>query len=316
MLRYNSSNSIAEVYNGAITSWENSAIMWTTSPGSLGVIADTGVTNYTTPFKVQATGPGTITYSIVKGTLPGGMSFNTSTGVLSGDPHNLSIQPASQPVLTFPFTVRATSSTGGFKDRQFSITISKGGGRGKTITEGNDSVAVSGFISGSNSNYNYYVDSWYLSNGAASPFPLFSTTVTSNTANFAYHTGHAGNSTQWPLHISVQVSSNPNGKVLNRIQWVKHANAVGNCNIWGTNYTINSTNFKDTSRYTFLGRVHMGGFGSASDGTVMTDFYNPNNLGFRYYMVQAMDIAATRLPYPNFSTLGGFAMYGMTLDKV
>ena len=142
MLRYNSTNSAIELYNNGITSWENSAIKWSTPAGSLGVLPDGGITNYTTPFKVVATGPGTISYSIVKGNLPGGMSFNTTTGVITGDPHNIALNPSST-ILTFPFIIRATSSLGGYNDRQFAITLSGGGGRGKTISDGTDSLAVS-----------------------------------------------------------------------------------------------------------------------------------------------------------------------------
>lgn len=313
MLRYSSTNSAPELYNNGITSWENSAITWTTPAGSLGVLPDGGITNYTSPFKVVATGPGTISYSIVKGNLPGGMSISTSTGVITGDPQNIALNPSST-ILTFPFSVRATSSLGGYKDRQFAITLSGGGGRPKTISDGTDSVAVSNYLSGANSNFNYYIDSWYGSAGAGQS--LFLSSYSSG--SFSYHTGHAANSTQWPLHIALQVTSNPNGKVINRIQWYKHGNACGNCNVWGTNYTINNSNYNNTNLYTFLGRVWMGGAGSGAggDGTLMTDFFNPDNLGFRYYMVQVMDISSTRLPYPNYGTWQGWAMFGMTLDKV
>jgi hypothetical protein len=239
------------------------------------------------------------------------MSFNTTTGVITGDPHNIALNPSST-ILTFPFIIRATSSLGGYNDRQFAITLSGGGGRGKTISDGTDSLAVSNYISGANANYNYYIDSWYASAGATNI--LFATSYSGGA--FAYHTGHAANSTQWPLHIALQVTSNPNGKVINRIQWYKHGNACGNCNVWGTNYTINGSNYNNTNLYTFLGRVHMGGSGSAGDGTLMTDFFNPDNLGFRYYMIQVMDISSTRLPYPNYGTWQGWAMYSMTLDKV
>lgn len=311
MTRYNSTQSAAEVYNGGISSWEDSSISWSTPAGSLGVIPDRSVTNYNAPFTVKATGPGTITYTVSKGNLPNGMSLNTSTGVISGDPYDVNTF-LSTSVFTFPFTIRATSSLGGYKDRQFAITLSGGGGRGKTITDGTDSLAVSNYLAGANANFNYYIDSWYGSAGAGGD--LLKTSYAGG--SFSFHTGHNGNSTQWPMHFCLQVTSNPNGKVLNRVQWYKHANACGNCNMWGTNYPINSNNFNNTSLYTFLGRVFMGGYGSSADGTLMTDYFNADNLGFKYYMIQVMDMYATRLPYPNYGNWGGWAMYGITFDKV
>ena len=313
MLRYSSTNSAPELYNNGITTWENSAITWTTPAGSLGTLPDRSVTNYTSPFKVAATGPGTITYTLAKGSLPPGMSLASATGIISGDPADLAVGQNGTGTLNFPFIVRANSSTGGYKDRQFAITLLGGGGLPKTIADGADAVAVSGYLTGANTSFNYFIDSWYQSAGSGSPCPFFNTTYS---GTFAYHTGHSGNSSQWPFHIVVQATSNPNGKVLNRIQWIKHANACGNCNIFGTNQFITQNNYNDTTLYTYLGRVWVGGNSSATDGTVMVDYFNPDNLGFKWYLIQVVDAGTTRLPYPLNSTLQGWAMYSLTLDKV
>jgi hypothetical protein len=240
------------------------------------------------------------------------MSLASATGIISGDPADLAVGQNGTGVLNFPFIVRANSSTGGYRDRQFTITLLGGGGLPKTIAEGADAVAVSNYLGGANGNFNYQIDSWYGSASAGNL--LFSTSYSGG--SFAYHTGHSANSTHWPFHIALQVTSAPNGKVINRIQWYKHSNACGNCNVWGTNQFITSSNYNDTSLYTYLGRVHMGGSGSAADGTLMTDYFNPDNLGFKWYMIQVMDISSTRMPYPTYGTWQGWAMYGMTLDKV
>jgi len=92
--------------------------VWSTGAGSLGTV--TNLNRTTTSFTLSAADPdgGTITYSIVSGSLPAGGSFNTSNGVISG-PFN-EVAGAT----TSTFTVRATSSVlAQTADRSFSITI-------------------------------------------------------------------------------------------------------------------------------------------------------------------------------------------------
>jgi len=93
----------------------DSTLTWNTSSGSLGTFNDT--TNVSTA--VSATDPdGTpVTYSITSGSLPAGLSLNTSTGAITGDPNNVSNNTTSN------FTVTATSNSISLA-RSFSITIS------------------------------------------------------------------------------------------------------------------------------------------------------------------------------------------------
>ena len=157
-----------------------------------------------------------------------------------------------------------------------------------------------------------YISSWYLSAGGNGT-PL-NYTCSGSSANFAYHTGHNGNSSQWPMYHAIQVSTNTYGQVINRINWYKHSNACGNVDIWGTTRAITSQNYTDTSLYTYLGRVNMGGYGSAGDCNVSSGTFNSSSYGYNWILLQVQDISGA-LSYPSVGTLGGWAMYGMQLVK-
>ena len=90
---------------------------WTTTAGSLGNVYD--VERSVKTFTVVATDPdtsATISYSLSSGSLPTGMSLNSSTGVISGT--------ASAVVsdTTFNFDITATDNAGNTSSRSFSIT--------------------------------------------------------------------------------------------------------------------------------------------------------------------------------------------------
>lgn len=84
---------------------------WTTSAGSLGTNAAGSAVSYT----VAATGA--TSFAIQSGTLPGGVTLNTSTGVISGTESGATAET------TYNFTLRATDAEGQTADRAFSITI-------------------------------------------------------------------------------------------------------------------------------------------------------------------------------------------------
>ena len=87
---------------------------WTTSAGSLGSNAAGSSVSYT----VAATGA--TSFSKTTGTFPGGVSLNTSTGVISGTESGATAET------TYSFTIRATDAEGQTADRAFSITITVG----------------------------------------------------------------------------------------------------------------------------------------------------------------------------------------------
>jgi hypothetical protein len=93
-------------------------VTWTTSAGNLGTV-NHDVTG--THFTLSASDPDgdTITFSEVGSNLSAsGISLNTSTGVLSGDPTDQSVGGST----TYSFTVRATAN-GKTADRDFNIIV-------------------------------------------------------------------------------------------------------------------------------------------------------------------------------------------------
>ena len=89
----------------------DSAPTWTTSAGSLGSVLETATGNHFTVAASDADGD-TITYSLQSGSL-GGLSLNSSTGVISGDPTDVSSNTTNS------FTLRATAGSK-TTDRAFS----------------------------------------------------------------------------------------------------------------------------------------------------------------------------------------------------
>ena len=190
------------------------------------------------------------------------------------------------------------------------VSNDPGAGGGFAIAAGADNSAAT--LTSTTSTM--YFDSWIDSQGASG------TPLDYNTGSFAFHTGHNQNSTQWPFHFAVQVSTANQGVVANLLEWKKHSNACGNVDVYGSNQAITSSNFTNTNLYTYLGRVHMGGGGSGPDGTLHQGgaWFNNLKYGYRWIMFKVQDIAGPssygggqgEMPAPEIGTLNGWAMYG------
>jgi hypothetical protein len=92
---------------------------WQTSAGLLATIND-AYGNYTNIATVVATDPdsgASITYSVSSGALPNGTSLDPNTGVISGDPANVTGQTTSN------FSLIATDNAGNQSTRAFSIIV-------------------------------------------------------------------------------------------------------------------------------------------------------------------------------------------------
>ncbi len=127
---YNTDGSVATKPGGLIY---NNAPVWTTPSG--GLPNGDLINAYSTT--LVATG-GTITYSLVSGSLPTGLTLNSSTGVISGTPTSIN---------TFNFTIAALNQYNQPTTRSFSIEIANkpstieylvvaGGGGGSGMTGG------------------------------------------------------------------------------------------------------------------------------------------------------------------------------------
>ena len=101
------------VQTGAILTVSD-APAWTTAAGSLGSFSG-GDTISVTVAATNAT-----SFSKTSGSFPGGLSLNTSTGVISGT------ESGATTDTTYNFTIRATDAQGQTADRAFSITINLG----------------------------------------------------------------------------------------------------------------------------------------------------------------------------------------------
>jgi len=111
-VRFISSSGLQATLDDAINV-DNSPV-WSTAAGSLGSIEEDATGNH---FTVSASDPegDTVAYSLQSGSL-GGLSINSSSGVISGDPTDVSGSA------TLSFTLRATAG-GKTADRSFSITV-------------------------------------------------------------------------------------------------------------------------------------------------------------------------------------------------
>jgi hypothetical protein len=92
---------------------------WNTAAGSIATIFDSVRSSFA-GVSVNASDPdsgATISYSIISGSLPSGLSFNTATGAITGTPNAVGSDTTSS------FTVRATDNAGNTNDRTFSITV-------------------------------------------------------------------------------------------------------------------------------------------------------------------------------------------------
>jgi hypothetical protein len=87
--------------------------VWSTAAGSLG----SPVKQVSFTANVVATGDAPVTYSVLSGTLPSGLTLTANTGVISGTTPNVSS------TTTYNFTIRSTDAQRQDTDRAFSITV-------------------------------------------------------------------------------------------------------------------------------------------------------------------------------------------------
>lgn len=90
---------------------------WSTASGSIGTCYDIMRVGFSVTISAVDPESQSVTYSLYSGSLPSGMSLNTSTGLISGTPSPVVSDTTSN------FTIRATDTTNNTSDRSFSITV-------------------------------------------------------------------------------------------------------------------------------------------------------------------------------------------------
>jgi len=274
---------------------------WANSSGSLGsTIGGIGSGVLAT---ANATDPdigATLSYSLTSGSLPAGCYLGSSNGNIFGT------TTFSESNTTYSFTLTATDNAGNQTPRSFSFLVERGvesgGGLGYLSQFADKTVA--------NNITNTGMTLYYANAQAASPNSP-TNWLNYSYGNFAIHTGHDGVK---PTYLCFNLTGGT-PRALNRFRWVKHANACGNIDFYGSNQNITSGNYQTIGNWTYLGRGHMGGSGSEGDGTVKTAAFNSSRYGYRWYMVLVRDIGGS-LAYPSEGNMGGYAMYGATFDYV
>ena len=131
---------------------------WSTASGSLGTVYEDATGNHTT---VSATDPDgdTVSYSETASVLSGaGLTLNSSTGVISGDPTDVSSDT------TLNFTLRATANTKN-SDRAFSIIIANPPLDGSIQARANTSASAIKTLTSTTTD-GYY---WIQASGMANP---------------------------------------------------------------------------------------------------------------------------------------------------
>jgi len=94
-------------------------ITFATASGTLGTLTDTERSDPAGNLSVvtASTSSGSLTYAIQSGSLPSGVTLNSSTGALEGSANVVASTTTSN------FTVRATNTSGTTSDRDFAITV-------------------------------------------------------------------------------------------------------------------------------------------------------------------------------------------------
>jgi hypothetical protein len=157
-IKYTSATGVTATLDNVIN--VDSAPTWTTSAGSLGSIAEDVTGNH---FTVAASDPDgdTIAYSLQSGSL-GGLSLNSSTGVISGDPTDVSGDT------TNTFTIRATANSK-TADRTFSYITTNAPLDGSTQGRANTSASAIKTLTSTTTD-GYY---WIQASGMANPVRLW-----------------------------------------------------------------------------------------------------------------------------------------------
>ena len=239
-VKVTSSSGLAGTSSSGLINVDN-APTWTTNAGSLGSIAEDATGNHFTVAATDAEGD-TIAYSVQSGSLAG-LSLDSSTGVISGDPDDVSGDTTNN------FTLRATAG-GKTADRAFSYITTN------LIAVPSDisswTYPANGSHSGSFNTSDYYGYGFQVQNG-------------DGTLNQTY------GSYEYPIFSKYSVRSNVNQDVIIQIYNLSSHTTGTNLLQFGAIWT-DPTNMAQTN--TLMARTEL----SNGDGVYLVNGgYHPSN---------------------------------------
>ena len=159
LVKVSSASGVAGTSSTGLINVDN-APTWTTNAGSLGSIAEDATGNHFTVSASDAEGD-TVSYSLQSGSLAG-LSLDSSTGVISGDPTDVSSDTTNS------FTLRATAGSK-TTDRAFSYITTNPPLDGSTQARANTSASAIKTLTSTTTN-GYY---WIQASGMANPVRLW-----------------------------------------------------------------------------------------------------------------------------------------------
>ncbi|MBX7222264.1 MAG: putative Ig domain-containing protein [Blastocatellia bacterium] len=243
---------------------------------------------------VTATGgTGPYNYAVTAGALPGGLSLNAGTGVVSGTPNTAN---------TFSFTIEATDANGCKGNRSYSVTIANGGGGGgcqnttilvnpQTLSNGTVGIAYNQAVSavGGAGSYTFAVTAGVLPGGLTLNASTGVISGTPNAANVWPFTIEAtdSNGCKGSRSYTVTISSNGGGGCQNTLITVDPVNLLNG--ILNTAYSQTVYAGGGTAPYTFTiinGTLPAGLSLNSSTGVISG---TPTVVTTTIFVVQAQD---------------------------
>ncbi len=252
-------NSPAGTYPITVTGGTNANYTITLVNGTLKVgtapfINSTNKTTFTygTPgtFQVTSTGSATVTYAITKGALPGGLTLNSATGLISGTvlPGNIGV---------FNFTITASNGIPNDANQVFNLTVNKANlvikannntkVYGTELALGSTGFTVTGLLGSDKVN-----TATLTSSGAKASTPVGTYTIVPSApvgTNLANYSISYANGSLSVTKATLTIKAKDGSKV------------------YGANYTINPGDFTTTG---FANGDKLTGLKLASTGTVLT----------------------------------------------
>lgn len=259
---------------------------WTTASGSLGNAYENGSASFT----VVATDPdtGAITYSLQSGSLPSGLTLNSSTGVISGTAPLVSSDTA------FSFTIRATDAASNTADRSFSINV---------LDETTPIISSLSAAAGNTGDTITVTGSAFISTTTVSVGGVAQTTTYVNSTTLTFVVNASTSTTT--QNVVVQ---NPSGLNSTLSSAFRKYSTAAQVKAAATFYTT-------SSNYDNYARANMSGFGNIGGGSGVIATFNNTSSGNVTYTVQIgwqtfTDDGATYAIYVNGSSDTVFASVG------